>query len=232
MNDIPSTSREAFLTRVREAARAGRAHRVHTEPIDPSRGYVGAEGDLREALAREIRAVGGEATLVPDLAAARIKLAELLATHAVRSAVCWRHPLLEQLDLAGLLAERGAEPLDFDSLAARPAEERRPPLLAAEMGITSCDWAVAESGTLVLCAAPGRERLASLLPPVHVAVVAAGQIVPDLFDVFAALESRKHEMPTNLVLITGPSKTGDIELQLTTGVHGPGVWHVLVVGDA
>ena len=76
---------------------------------------------------------------------------------------------------------------------------------------------------------PGDERVASLLPPVHVAIVERQQIVADLIDAFSALTRGKEELPSNVVLITGPSKTGDIELQLTTGVHGPGTWHVIVV---
>jgi L-lactate utilization protein LutC len=80
--------------------------------------------------------------------------------------------------------------------------------------------------------APGRERLASLLPPVHVAIVDSSQILPDLFDLFARLEtSGTAALASNLVLITGPSKTGDIELKLTTGVHGPGQWHVVIIRE-
>ena len=100
-------------------------------------------------------------------------------------------------------------------------------MLAAGIGISSVDYAIAETGTLAVCAKPGQERVASLLPPVHAAIVAEEQIVADLFDVFAQLDPA--DMPSNLALITGPSKTGDIELQLTTGVHGPGEWHVIVV---
>jgi L-lactate dehydrogenase complex protein LldG len=81
-----------------------------------------------------------------------------------------------------------------------------------------------------MCSAPGHERMASLVPPAHVAIVEASQIVPDLLDAFAELEKRGVDnLPSNITLITGPSKTGDIELQLTTGVHGPGHWHVVVI---
>ena len=74
--------------------------------------------------------------------------------------------------------------------------------------------------------------MASLLPPLHVAIVAAEQVLPDLFDLFDKLREAGHDaLPSNLTLITGPSKTGDIELTLTTGVHGPGEWHVVVVRE-
>jgi L-lactate dehydrogenase complex protein LldG len=62
--------------------------------------------------------------------------------------------------------------------------------------------------------------------------VAESQILPDLFDLFERFGSRTFDdWPSNLALITGPSKTGDIELQLTTGVHGPGDWRVIVIRD-
>jgi L-lactate dehydrogenase complex protein LldG len=91
--------------------------------------------------------------------------------------------------------------------------------------------AVAETGTLAMASRPGAERVASLLPPVHVAVISADQIVPDLFDLFATMQKSLPELPSSWVLITGPSKTGDLELKLTTGVHGPGHWHVIVARE-
>jgi L-lactate utilization protein LutC len=100
--------------------------------------------------------------------------------------------------------------------------------MAADVGITSVDFAIAETGTLVVCSKMGQERLASLAPPVQIAIVERSQIVPDLMDVFDGFGADAVNLPSNLVLITGPSKTGDIELQLTTGVHGPGHVHVLV----
>ena len=86
--------------------------------------------------------------------------------------------------------------------------------------------------TIIILSAAGRERAASLLPPVFVTLLHAGQILPDLFDLFARLEDEGVEsLPSNLALITGPSKTGDIELKLTTGVHGPGIWEVIIIRE-
>ena len=69
----------------------------------------------------------------------------------------------------------------------------------------------------------------SLLPPVHIAVADRSQLLPDLFDLFRQLPPE--EMPSCVSLITGPSKTGDIELRLVTGVHGPGEIHVVLIGE-
>lgn len=225
-------SRAAFLARVREAARAGAAYRVRTNPKAATAGYVGVEGDLCEALAREIDLVGGIAHVVPDDAAAAALLRELLAQYAVKSSVCWRHPLLDRVGVRAALAERQAGYWDYDLLAPLPREEARLRQLEADLCISSCDFAIAETGSLVVRSRPGQERLASLIAPVYIAFVERAQIVPDLLDVFAALIGDGTELPklpSNLAIITGPSKTGDIELQLTTGVHGPGKWHVIVI---
>jgi L-lactate dehydrogenase complex protein LldG len=226
-------SRESFLARVRDAARQGRAYRVHVGEIPPGTSYVGAAEDLCEALVAEVVAVGGFARLVPDLEAARLALGELLAEYQPASALTWQHPLLDKLGLAKILAARNIRREDYEALAGLDAAERRARILAAGIGISSVDFAIAETGTLVVCAKPGQERMVSLLAPVHVAIVSRPQIVPDLFDVFDRLGALGFEnLPGNVAFITGPSKTGDIELQLTTGVHGPGKWHVIVVRGA
>jgi L-lactate utilization protein LutC len=224
-------SRERFLSRVRESAAAGRAYRVHLRgDLPPDTGYCGAGDDLVARLAEEIGAVGGQAHVVADIDQARAVLARLLEHHSVRCALCWEHPLLARLGLNELLAERGAERLDHGKLVALEPSRQRQAMLAADVGISSVSFAVAETGTLALASTAGQERLASLAPPIHIAVVEASQVLPDLFDLFQRIVADGVEpMASNWALITGPSKTGDIELTLTTGVHGPGTWHVVIV---
>jgi L-lactate dehydrogenase complex protein LldG len=88
----------------------------------------------------------------------------------------------------------------------------------AEIGLTGCEAALAETGTLALISAPGKPRTASLLPYIHVVVIRSADI---LLGMGQFLEKFKHPMPY-MVFITGPSRTADIELSLTLGVHGPG----------
>lgn len=223
-------SRDAFLQRVRDAARRGRAYRVERHEVPAGTGYVGAGDDPPARMASEVAAVGGEAYLVADLAAARATLESLLQRFAPQRALVWQHELLDRLGLANLLAAQNVESVDYQSLAPHERSTQRETALAADIGITSADWGIAETGTLVMRARPGHERLASLLPPVHVAIIERAQLLPDLLDLFHQLRGEGLEnLPSNITLITGPSKTGDIELQLTTGVHGPGQWHVIVV---
>ena len=222
-------SRETFLARVAAAAGAGRAYRVHPKTVPPNAGYLGAGDDPVARFAEEVAAVGGIPHVAENCAAARACLGQLLDEIAPGTAFCWRHAALDRLGLDELLSARRIERIDHDSLGPLNEEQRRAAMLAAGVGITGVAWAVAETGSIALASGPGAERLASLLPPVAIALVERGQLLPDLFDLFAKYDpAAGGQLPSNLALVTGPSKTGDIELRLTTGVHGPGVWHVLV----
>ena len=219
------SSREAFLSRVKRAALQGRQYRVHLKPIPERTGYLGVSGDLVERFANEVNTVGGHGLVVSDLAAAGVALNHLLQEAGATTAICWQHELLDRLGLAELLAAPGVTLFDYKRLSQLPPAEQRRILLTCDVGITSCTWAIAETGTLMMCSGPGQERVASLLPPMHIAIIERQQILPDLIDAFALLTPP----PSNVTFITGPSKTGDIELQLTTGVHGPGKWRVIIV---
>lgn len=224
-------NRDEFLTRVRTAAAQGRGHRVaanHDLPSDT--GYCGAGDDPLTRFAAEVVTAGGHCEIVESPADAGQALELLLERYAPRSALCWLHPLLDRVGVATRLNARQVALVDHALLSTLEPGAQRAKVLAADIGITSATWAIAETGSLLMAAEPGRERMASLLPRVHVAIVSREQIVPDLFDAFAALDGREpaRALPSNVVLITGPSKTGDLELKLTTGIHGPAAWHVIV----
>jgi L-lactate utilization protein LutC len=97
-----------------------------------------------------------------------------------------------------------------------------------DCGITSADYALADTGTLVMLSSREEARMISLLPPAHIAVVPAGRILTGL-DELLALIPTPSEITSSMVLITGPSRTGDIEQILVRGVHGPGEIHVVVL---
>ena len=223
-------SRETFLARVRDAARSGCAYRVHVDKFADDTGYVGAGEDLCQMMADEVNAVGGIAHVAENCDAACKRLEDIIHQNNARSALCWRHPVLQNLGLKQLLESLDVAVHGYETLATLDQGEQRQTILSADIGITSADYAIAETGTLMVCSQPGQERVSSLLPPVHVAIVQQDQIVPDLIDAFSGISAHGFDsMPSNVSLITGPSKTGDIELQLTTGVHGPGKWYVIIV---
>jgi L-lactate dehydrogenase complex protein LldG len=224
-------SREAFLKRVRDAAAAGRAYRVHPNAdVTRSMGRAAHEVNLVEEYVAEVAKAGGRPVVATSRAAAREELRKLLHLYEPRSALCWRHPVLERLELAQFLQQQRVERIDAETTAELSRESGRAKWLAADIGITSAECAIAETGSLLMAHAFGNERVASLLPPVYVAIVERAQIVPDLFDVVEHFQSQvPGDLPSNLTFITGPSKTGDIESKLVTGVHGPGKWHVIVI---
>ena len=88
-----------------------------------------------------------------------------------------------------------------------------------DAGVTEVDLAVAETGTLVIRHRPEHGRLLSLVPFVHVAIVQPKDIVPDLIDLFERLS--REGTGSGITMISGPSKTADIEMNTVTGVHGP-----------
>jgi L-lactate utilization protein LutC len=225
--------RNAFLARVREAAAAGRAYQVaHNPEATADASYVGGGDDPVGTFLQEWTAVGGNGLRVQSIDEAHDFLKMLIEKHGVKSALCWKHPFLERLDIANFLQGEGVEVRLWDQLEQEAPVQRWQQTFSADLGITSVDWAIAETGSLALRAQSGQGRSVSLVPPLHVALLEPSQIVPDLFDLFRELETHKAEFPSNITLITGPSKTGDIQLKLTTGVHGPGEVHAVVIESA
>jgi L-lactate dehydrogenase complex protein LldG len=91
----------------------------------------------------------------------------------------------------------------------------------AEVGLTGCDAAIAETGSLAMISAPGRSRTVSLLPPAHVAIVSPALVKFSMAEFFVDHADQLRQA-ASCTFITGPSRTADIELTLTLGIHGPG----------
>jgi L-lactate utilization protein LutC len=160
---------------------------------------------------------------VPDEAGAVAAVLALVRARAARRVLLGGGPVLDALPLGEALSAAGLE-------VVRALEAERDAFFAADVGVSGVDYLIAETGSLVLASSPEVPRSVSLLPPVHIAVAERSQILPDLFDLFEArLWAEGHGLPSSLSIITGPSKTGDIELRLVTGVHGPGEVHVVLV---
>jgi L-lactate utilization protein LutC len=97
------------------------------------------------------------------------------------------------------------------------------------VGITSADYVLADTGTLVMLSSVAEARMISLLPPAHIAVVPIDRILTGLDELLSVLPN-PGDVTSSMVLITGPSRTGDIEMTLVRGVHGPGEFTVVLVG--
>lgn len=130
---------------------------------------------------------------------------------------------------AAFLRECGITDLPGVQSGFTTADELRPHCATAGAGITSADYALADTGTLVMLSSLEEARLISLLPPVHIAVVPKEHVLSGLDELFTILPNPAART-SSMVLITGPSRTADIEQILVRGVHGPGEIHVVVVG--
>ena len=116
--------------------------------------------------------------------------------------------------------------VDVDEITVAPSAAD---LFDYDVGITTAQAAIAETGTLVLESECERHRLVSLVPPVHIAIVEAAGIRLTLGEALAAVHSNGFaEMSPTITFITGPSRTADIELTLTIGVHGPQELYVII----
>lgn len=130
---------------------------------------------------------------------------------------------LAALNLAELLAGDGV-PVHTVS---QKDQEARSKTIASYIGITTADWGIAESATVVQVTDSGKARSTSLVPSIHIALLPIERILTDLRELQALLQY--HPPASSYVFISGPSKTGDIESYLVYGAHGPKEMHVIVL---
>jgi len=181
------------------------------------RPFDSADSDA-ECFLDEIRKLSGVAlrTTPQGLAAA---LKSLVAENNIRKATLWHSPLFEQLGLERSLRELGVE------LVSPTANKHE--MALCDLGITEADYLLPETGTLVLRSSVEKPRAVSLLPRIHLAIVRPEMLRPDLHQVFAEAKDSRY-----LVFITGPSRTADIELTVTLGVHGPKSLYVWMLQES
>jgi L-lactate dehydrogenase complex protein LldG len=153
-------------------------------------------------------------------------IVESCEAHAV---LAWDEEHLPLADTWGALAAAGVQVLDTmlpEDAAARDA--RLAELDRGAVGVTGALAGLADTGSLALPSGPGRGRLASLLPPVHVALLPVTSLYPTMA-AFLAAHPGVVRQASNLVFISGPSRTADIEQTVTMGVHGPRELHVVLI---
>jgi L-lactate dehydrogenase complex protein LldG len=197
---------------------------------------------------QELDAVGGAVAHVhsaPEAVAYITHLAQQKDAHLV---VRWQSELLEALEVDAALHQQGvtvhttafppgiaAEDATNTVALTTRRQELRALLARADLGLSGVDYVIAETGTLVLMARAGQMRGVSLLPPVHVAVARTSQVIATLADylllVQAAGVDPQQYLTSCVSFVTGPSRTGDIELKLTVGVHGPGELHLVLLDE-
>jgi L-lactate dehydrogenase complex protein LldG len=220
--------RTEFLKAIRHRTRTGRYKPTHAPDIAWTPKDAPAERETIEdppaRFLEELETVGGHGRRVLNIEGARDYIVSLARERDAKLLVRWDVEELERLEVDGPLEEAGIEVAvwrdlqDFREVAGR-----------ADIGLSTAEWAIAETGSLVLTSGPGRGRTVTLLPPTYVAVIATQQV---LCTVSEAIEKYAGDggLPANVCFHTGPSRSGDIEMSLAIGVHGPGDMHVVLVG--
>ena len=200
-------------------------------PLTPAPAPADAIDRFRAALT----ALGGTVTETSSANAAIAALLQIVEAQPAKTVLMWDEAELPVPGVAAALERAGAtilkqSPRDFEQQDTDPSRsaERRAAFGSATVGITGAQAAIVQTGSIVVVSGPGRGRLASLLPPVHIALVPRAVFAESLAHCLAA----RPDLVTagaNFVCITGPSRTADIENMLTRGVHGPREVHVIVV---
>ena len=188
-----------------------------------------------ERFREEFERVAGVFYRVPRMDDVPGVIRRIAQERSATSLLSW-HPGVLGLDLRESLGAEGISVTlapDGDPDAAARAVHREA-AARAEIGVTGVDWALAETGTLVVVSGRGRPRSTSLLPATHVAVFGRESLVESLEQIGVMLETLHTDPALSMSgavinFITGPSRTADIELTLTRGVHGPKEVHAIFV---
>lgn len=155
---------------------------------------------------------------------ARAQVGDALSEIHADSAVLSDDPITRAIGLTEFLTERNIKILpmaDRVSLAESG--------FTASAGITGADFAVADTGTVVMRHGRGNPRLISIAPPVHIAIVNGSALLPDINALVAELDVTQGNIPSLISFSTGPSATADICMTPVRGMHGPGKMYVIVI---
>jgi len=155
----------------------------------------------------------------------------------IKSLVAWEHPLITALKLERLFSDQKV-PVNrpkIRSLSVKDRQTFRDQVREAYIGVTSADYCMADTATLVLRTRAGQARSVSLVPSIHIAVIKKRQIIADMQELFALLQGDPSEYGEGLTncmtFISGPSKTADIEATLVHGAHGPKEMYLYVIDE-
>ncbi|MBZ0278376.1 MAG: lactate utilization protein [Anaerolineae bacterium] len=226
-----TTSRDTILQKLRSV----RAPFPDAPPRPKTYLPVTSQADMSPdaLLARftlEMERLQGQVFPVDGDDAAREKVVELLRSHNATHILAWHFTHIPVKKLRDAIESAGikiTQPDVQDEFRAETIEDIRD----AQVGLTGADAAAATTGTLIISTGTGQGRIPTMLPPVHLVVLTLDQIVARLEDWVASERARNLETMrsgANICFISGPSRTGDIEMELILGVHGPGQVQVVI----
>jgi L-lactate dehydrogenase complex protein LldG len=196
--------------------------------------------NLLDILTEAARPINLNVTPCQDVRSVSAALADLVREKVPewgdqKSVAAWKHPLIESLNLPEVLSEQRV-PVFFTDLQKTDSENLRRRIIDSYIGITSADFCLADTATLVMRTRPGQARAVSLVPSIHVAVIELSRVIADLKELYALLkwdpQASKEGLTNCMTLVSGPSKTADIEATMVHGAHGPREVYLFVIKNS
>ena len=222
------SGRAEFLESIRHRTQAGRYKPTNAPDVAWTRREESGEDRLIEdppaRFIEELEALGGHGKRVENLEEAREYVLDLAREREAKLLLRWDVDDLEDLGVDAPLGETGVEVAVWRDLA-----DFREIAGKADIGLSTAEWAIAETGTLVLEGGPGKGRTVTLLPPTYVALMPVERILRTVPEAIEKYAGEARGLPANVCFHTGPSRSGDIEMSLFVGMHGPGDVHVVLV---
>ena len=191
---------------------------------------------LMKEMAKSSETAGWKVHRTDNLEEAAELVVGICKKHKARSVLRSSHAVLTDIPLDAALSISGinVEVTEHSSGSSKQQiQKSKSAAFSADVGVTGVDYAIAETGTVVLHPRAGVSRLLSLAPPTHIAILRQGEVLPSLDELFAIQRDDflKGQLEGSMNLISGPSKTADIEGTTVTGIPGPLEVHLIIVND-
>jgi L-lactate dehydrogenase complex protein LldG len=228
---MPETARDEMLARIKSALkRDDQSSSLRSEGNSAQQVFNKDEqqSDLIKRFELELTRIGGRFHIARTADAVCDYIENLISLKQTKTVIGWNAPVISETGLSERLERSDVEFISNDDKQSEAEFINK--AIGAGIGITAVDYALADTGTLVLITGAGRARSVSLLPPVHVAILKPEQIIAGLDELIPRLNtSAGRDLASAVTFITGPSRTADIELTLVVGVHGPQELHVVLL---
>ncbi|MFC5530182.1 LutC/YkgG family protein [Cohnella yongneupensis] len=190
------------------------------------RAFEWTEQERIEHFTANFKSAGGHVLRLADMDEAKRFIADKAAELSAKYVVRQNQPELNALDLEGALPEAQVSVWNSD-----PEEQWKARAAEADFGVVVADYAAAYTGSITVLSSKDKGRSVSLLPTVLMAIIPLERLKTRLGEILIHFdEAGREQLPAGIHFISGPSRSADIENDLTIGVHGPGVVYALIVG--
>ncbi len=212
------TTRDKVLADIRSALSDVEKHAVYEQTYDSHQLFQKHHEGLIDGFVRAFTAIDGNVVRLGDYQELLLALNELI-----------EHRKWEKVVAKSVLLEHCSKAIGLEVVNSAVDDED---LAQVEVSITDCECLVARTGTLVMSAAQASGRVLPVYTPIHIVVARESQVVYDLDEAILQMEQRyQADYPSAWYLVSGPSRTGDIEKTLVLGVHGPIEVYVFLIKE-